>query len=199
MEGKQLKSWISTEPKLDGDYLHLPNWYPPLNSKHQIMHNWETPLMAIDAKQICSKGGSILNIGYGMGIIDRFIRDYNPKKHTIIEVHPLIADNAIKEGFKNVLVGDWYDIVKGLDETFDAIYFDTFCFDNRPDWKIFAKYHVDRLLKPGGIFSYFNRGAAKKQGVEDICRKMGWNKRTITIDFIENKETKQYESISWHK
>jgi len=106
MEGKQLKSWISTEPKLDGDYLHLPNWYPPLNSKHQIMHNWETPLMAIDAKQICSKGGSILNIGYGMGIIDRFIRDYNPKKHTIIEVHPLIADNAIKEGFKNVLVGD---------------------------------------------------------------------------------------------
>ena len=199
MEGKQLKDWISTEPKLDGDYLHLPNWYPPLNSKHQIMHNWETPLMAIDAKQICSKGGSILNIGYGMGIIDRFIRDYNPKKHTIIEVHPLIADNAIKEGFKNVLVGDWYDIVKGLDETFDAIYFDTFCFDNRPDWKIFAKYHVDRLLKPGGIFSYFNRGAAKKQGVEDICRKMGWNKRTITIDFIENKETKQYESISWHK
>tara|TARA_Y100000592_G_scaffold4428_1_gene6405 strand:- start:2642 stop:3241 length:600 start_codon:yes stop_codon:yes gene_type:complete len=199
MEGKQLKSWISTEPKLDGDYLHLPNWYPPLNSKHQIMHNWETPLMAIDAKQICSKGGSILNIGYGMGIIDRFIRDYNPKKHTIIEVHPLIADNAIKEGFKNVLVGDWYDIVKGLDETFDAIYFDTFCFDNRPDWKIFAKYHVDRLLKPGGIFSYFNRGAAKKQGVEDICRKMGWNKRTITIEFIENKETKQYESISWHK
>tara|TARA_B100001121_G_C18687799_1_gene621577 strand:- start:178 stop:777 length:600 start_codon:yes stop_codon:yes gene_type:complete len=199
MEGKQLKSWISTEPKLDGDYLHLPNWYPPLNSKHQIMHNWETPLMAMDAKQICSKGGSILNIGYGMGIIDRFIRDYNPKKHTIIEVHPLIADNAIKEGFKNVLVGDWYDIVKGLDETFDAIYFDTFCFDNRPDWKIFAKYHVDRLLKPGGIFSYFNRGAAKKQGVEDICRKMGWNKRTITIEFIENKETKQYESISWHK
>ena len=199
MEGKQLKSWISTEPKLDSDYLHLPNWYPPLNSKHQIMHNWETPLMAIDAKQICSKGGSILNIGYGMGIIDRFIRDYNPKKHTIIEVHPLIADNAIKEGFENVLVGDWYDIVKGLDETFDAIYFDTFCFDNRPDWKIFAKYHVDRLLKPGGIFSYFNRGAAKKQGVEDICRKMGWNKRTITIDFIENKETKQYESISWHK
>ena len=199
MEGKQLKSWISTEPKLDGDYLHLPNWYPPLNSKHQIMHNWETPLMAIDAKQICSKGGSILNIGYGMGIIDRFIRDYNPKKHTIIEVHPLIADNAIKEGFKNVLVGDWYDIVKGLDETFDAIYFDTFCFDNRPDWKIFAKYHVDRILKPGGIFSYFNRGAAKKQGVEDICRKMGWNKRTITIEFIENKETKQYESISWHK
>tara|TARA_R100000697_G_scaffold72006_2_gene84233 strand:+ start:889 stop:1488 length:600 start_codon:yes stop_codon:yes gene_type:complete len=199
MEGKQLKSWISTEPKLDSDYLHLPNWYPSLNSKHQIMHNWETPLMAIDAKQICSKGGSILNIGYGMGIIDRFIRDYNPKKHTIIEVHPLIADNAIKEGFKNVLVGDWYDIVKGLDETFDAIYFDTFCFDNRPDWKIFAKYHVDRLLKPGGIFSYFNRGAAKKQGVEDICRKMGWNKRTITIEFIENKETKQYESISWHK
>lgn len=193
-----IKRWTQTDIELSSEFLKAPHFSKNTGGQ-EIMQKWETPIMKYDAKRLCKDGGSILNIGYGMGIIDRFIRDYNPKKHTIIEVHPLIADNAIKEGFKNVLVGDWYDIVKGLDETFDAIYFDTFCFDNRPDWKIFAKYHVDRLLKPGGIFSYFNRGAAKKQGVEDICRKMGWNKRTITIEFIENKETKQYESISWHK
>ena len=75
---------------------------------------------------------------------------------------------AVDAGYENVLVGDWLDVVQNLDEQFDAIYFDTFCFDGRPDWGIFTAHHVDRLLKPGGIFSYFNSGAAHTQGVAGL-------------------------------
>jgi hypothetical protein len=34
---------------------------------------WEKPLMDIHAKIICSKGGDILNVGFGLGISYYFI------------------------------------------------------------------------------------------------------------------------------
>ena len=197
-KSKDLESWLKTEPKLDNEFLYLPDEHPQYN--HEVMHEWERPLMKADAEQLCSKGGSVLNIGYGMGIIDGYIRELKPTKHTIIEIHPKIAKMAIDAGYKNVLVGDWLDVVKELDEQFDAIYFDTYCFDSRPDWGIFTAHHVDKLLKPGGIFSYFNHGAARKQGVAGLCETMGWQKQIKTVEYSSDDETiEQYDSIIWHK
>ena len=34
---------------------------------------------------LCSNGGSVLNVGFGLGIIDTYIRNHNPKEHHIIE------------------------------------------------------------------------------------------------------------------
>ena len=70
-----LEAWLNTDPQLDGEYLHLPDWHAPL--QQHVMHEWERPLMAADAKQLCKNGGSILNVGYGMGIIDGYIKSYN--------------------------------------------------------------------------------------------------------------------------
>ncbi len=197
-KSEDLEAWLKTKPQLDSEFLYLPDWHRP--SKEQVMHEWERPLMKADAEQICSKGGSVLNIGYGMGIIDGYIKDLKPAKHTIIEIHPGIAAMAIDAGHENVLVGDWLDVVKDLDEQFDAIYFDTFCFDNRPDWGIFTAHHVDKLLKPGGIFSYFNRGAAFRQGVAGLCETLGWQKQIKVVEFSRDGDnTEQYESIIWHK
>ena len=197
-KSESLEAWIKTEPQLDSEFLHLPDWHEPLNQ--HVMHEWERPLMKMDAEQICSKGGSILNIGHGMGIIDGYIRDLKPTKHTIIEIHPKIAAMAVDAGFENVLVGDWLVKVKDLDEHFDAIYFDTFCFDSRPDWGIFTAHHVDRLLKPGGLFSYFNQGAARRQGVAGLCETLGWQKQIKTVEYSSDGDTiEQYDSIIWHK
>lgn len=197
-KSEDLEAWLKTEPHLDSEFLHLPDWHEPY--KHHVMHEWERPLMKVDAEQICSKGGSILNIGYGMGIIDGYIRELKPTKHTIIEIHPKIAEMAVAEGYENVLVGDWIDVVKDLEEQFDAIYFDTFCFDGRPDWGIFTAHYVDKLLKPGGIFSYFNQEAALRQGVSGLCKTMGWQKQTKTVEYSEDgKNVKQYNSIIWTK
>ena len=35
-----------------------------------IKMGWEKPLMEVHAKIICQKGGDILNVGFGLGIIE---------------------------------------------------------------------------------------------------------------------------------
>jgi protein arginine N-methyltransferase 2 len=39
-----------------------------------VMMQWEEPLMAAHANLICQNGGDILNVGFGMGIIDDAIQ-----------------------------------------------------------------------------------------------------------------------------
>lgn len=194
----RLKQWVKTDINLDDQFLRAPI-FAKGSDGHEIMHDWETPIMEADAERLCAGGGSILNIGYGMGIIDGFIKSHKPDKHTIIEIHPQIVENARAAGYENVLQGDWLNVVQFLDETFDAIYFDTYSFD-RKDWAIFTKYHVNRLLKPGGRYSYFNRSAAKLQGVADMCRDMGWTSDILPVEFEEPGLGLQvYESIVWTK
>lgn len=59
-----------------------------------IMHEWESELMKKHAEFVCERGGNILEIGFGMGISAGFIQDENPVSHTIIELHPQIAEKA---------------------------------------------------------------------------------------------------------
>lgn len=40
------------------------------------MMGWETPLMERHAAIICEGGGDVLNVGFGMGIIDGFIQQH---------------------------------------------------------------------------------------------------------------------------
>ena len=40
------------------------------------MMGWETPLMERHAAIICASGGDVLNVGFGMGIIDGFIQTH---------------------------------------------------------------------------------------------------------------------------
>ncbi len=189
-----IKKWTQTDIELTSEFLKAPHFTNDPGG-HQIMHEWETPIMRQDAKRLCEGGGSILNIGYGMGIIDGFIRDHKPDKHTIIEVHPQIVENAKAAGYENVLEGDWLDVVKNMTEQFDAIYFDTYCFD-RDDWAIFTKDHADRLLKPGGRYSYFNAGAARHQKVAELCEAKGWKS---SVEVVRYSRTNSYDSIIWHK
>lgn len=37
---------------------------------------------------ICSGGGDVLNVGFGLGLVDMAIQSKNPRSHTIIEAHP---------------------------------------------------------------------------------------------------------------
>lgn len=38
------------------------------------MMDWETPLMERHAAIICASKGDVLNVGFGMGIVDAFIQ-----------------------------------------------------------------------------------------------------------------------------
>ena len=39
-----------------------------------VMMQWEAPLMAAHANLICQNGGHVLNVGFGMGLIDEAIQ-----------------------------------------------------------------------------------------------------------------------------
>ena len=71
----------------------------------------------------------MLNIGFGLGIVDGCIQQRKPRAHTIIEAHPQIHKRMLELGWDkkanvNVVFGRWQDVVGKLGK-FDAIFFDT--------------------------------------------------------------------------
>ena len=207
----RLSKWINSDINIDNKYLQSTN--PEILNvaqihKHAIMHEWERPIMKLDAKFVTQKGGRILNVGHGMGIIDSYIRSFNPKHHTIVEIHPQIAERARLQGYKDVWEGDWINFVEDCilkDIKYDGIYFDTYCF-NRPDWILFTQI-VNKILNPGGIYSYFNGEAAKHQKIKEYLIGFGWSykEKQIKIDVINLDLGKEihtsdiHTSIWWEK
>eukprot|EP00457_Paulinella_chromatophora_P015288 gb/GEZN01015875.1/.p1 GENE.gb/GEZN01015875.1/~~gb/GEZN01015875.1/.p1 ORF type:complete len:242 (-),score=38.14 gb/GEZN01015875.1/:151-774(-) len=144
---------------------------------------WEQPLMVQHAKLLCGSQASakykdVLNVGFGLGIIDREIQKFQPRSHTIIEAHPDVYKQMVKGGWTNkpgvkVLFGRWQDVLADL-SLYDGIFFDTFG-ENYEDLKEFHE-HVPNILKqacdvdpalmaitnPAGrpVYSYFNGLAA---------------------------------------
>ena len=65
-----------------------------------IMMEWERPIMKEQAKTTTSKGGRVLNIGFGMGIIDSYIAETDGViEHWIIEPHPDVQREMMKRGW----------------------------------------------------------------------------------------------------
>ncbi|KAI9106610.1 hypothetical protein K1719_022138 [Acacia pycnantha] len=127
------------------------------NSK-AVMMAWEKPLMEAHAKAICSGGGHILNIGFGMGLVDTAIQQYAPVTHTIVEAHPEVYERMLRTGWGQkenvkIIFGRWQDVLTQL-ETYDGIFFDTYG-EYYEDLREFHQ-HLPVLLKPGGIYSFFN-------------------------------------------
>ncbi|KAJ8773300.1 hypothetical protein K2173_028477 [Erythroxylum novogranatense] len=123
-----------------------------------IMMAWERPLMEAHAKAVCSGSGHILNIGFGMGLVDAAIQKYGPVSHTIVEAHPEVYEKMIRCGWGEkdnvkIVFGRWQDVLSQL-ETYDGIFFDTYG-EYYEDLREFHK-HLPKLLKPGGIYSFFN-------------------------------------------
>lgn len=121
-----------------------------------VMMNWETSWMKRSAEIICQTPGDILNIGFGMGIIDTFIQSHNPTTHTIIEAHPDVYDKMIKDGWDKkpgvrIIHSKWQDVIENIG-FFDGIYFDTYRDGGFGDTLI---PNLPNLLKPNGIFSYW--------------------------------------------
>ncbi|XP_059459628.1 protein arginine N-methyltransferase 2 [Corylus avellana] len=123
-----------------------------------VMMAWEKPLMEAHAKAVCSGGGHILNIGFGMGLVDTAIQQYAPAMHTIVEAHPEVYERMLRTGWGKkdnvkIIFGRWQDVLSQL-ESYDGIFFDTYG-EYYEDLREFHQ-HLPVLLKPGGIYSFFN-------------------------------------------
>lgn len=134
---------------------------------NQIIQAWETSYMKSLAEISTSKGGDILEVGYGMGISANFIQKSKKiKTHTIIECHPVIISNCKKRFSKNIKNGRlilkegfWEDITKKIpSKSFDGILFDSCPLDKEVEFFQFFPFFEEafRLLRDDGVFTYFS-------------------------------------------
>ena len=133
-----------------------------------VMMSWENDLMKHHAKLVTQNGGDILEIGFGMGISAQFIQDFGCASHTIVESHPEILKNlygwAQDKPNVKVVEGDWFALRDTLYQfQYDGIFYDADCINMNQ----FRKIIVDRVLKPKGVFTYFEPKNFDRYGYGD--------------------------------
>lgn len=114
---------------------------------NMVMAEWENEIMLASANALCEgqhEGFSVLNVGFGLGIIDEAIQTYRPGRHVIIEPHPDALEFMRQLGWDKrpgveIFEGTWEEyLMPENDEDgaiamelgdFDAIFFDTYSQD----------------------------------------------------------------------
>lgn len=129
-------TYLTTDENVEYDEKNLID----KEKNHAVMMKWEEPLMEIHAKVISSnldkkKTIRVLNIGFGLGLIDteiqKICKDFEGNiEHCIIEAHPTVLDKMKSLHFDskpNVTIyeGKWQDIIQTDIGKFDGIFFDT--------------------------------------------------------------------------
>mgnify|MGYP003362144648 FL=1 len=154
-------------------------------NKDGVMMDWEDGIMKLAAETLFSgnvdatEGATVLNIGFGMGIIDTYIQGHKPAHHYICEAHPDVlakmkADGWYEKPNVTVLEGKWQDSLnKLLDEGtvfFDGIYYDTFSEHYEDMLDLYDV--IVGLIKPEGVFSFFNGLGADRPLCYDVYKKI---------------------------
>mmetsp|Transcript_13312 Transcript_13312/g.27174 ORF Transcript_13312/g.27174 Transcript_13312/m.27174 type:complete len:381 (-) Transcript_13312:18-1160(-) len=127
-----------------------------------VMMEWERPIMREHAKVLTGEGRGkrVLNVGFGMGIIDGILQDLEPTHHTIIEAHPDVYSKMKSDGWTSkpnvtVLFGRWQDVISQVeDDSMDGVFFDTYA-ENHTDLEEFHRC-LPRIMADGGVYSFFN-------------------------------------------
>jgi len=132
-----------------------------------VMEEWERPCMDRMAAIAASRGGVVLEVGYGMGIAAAALQGHDLDLHVVIEAHPDVLARclathraALTAGSMHLLTGYWQDVTPMLaSSSIDGILFDTFPVahhegGNSHTFPFFEEAY--RLLKPGGVLTYFS-------------------------------------------
>lgn len=162
---------VSHEPCTKPDYLQHENVrYNAANTllldddDDAVMMQWEKPLMHAHASILTRNGTTrkrVLNIGFGLGIIDAALQSHEPSLHVIIEAHPTVYNKMINDGWGKkedvrICFGRWQVelpklIAEGL--VFDGIFYDTYG-EHFTDLEDFHMLMAQALSKPDGIYSF---------------------------------------------
>jgi protein arginine N-methyltransferase 2 len=132
---------VEHQPSTKPDYLRQRLHYTAdgqalLDSdKDAVMMEWERPLMKAHAQILLEEAPRrrVMNIGFGMGIIDSALQELQPELHIIVEAHPdvhrrMLADGWDKKPNVRICFGKWQDclpelIAQGVEV--DGIFYDT--------------------------------------------------------------------------
>ncbi|KAL1837931.1 hypothetical protein VTJ49DRAFT_3251 [Mycothermus thermophilus] len=157
-----------------------------------VMMAWETEIMRQSVDELLpgrESGKRILNIGFGMGIIDTMFAETKPAVHHIIEAHAGVLEHIDNPGSKfgsaweksspspgafKVYRGRWQEVCRQLleeDHVYDAIYFDTFG-EDYSQLRMFFTEFIPGLLDGQGRFGFFNGLGADRQICYDVYTKV---------------------------
>ncbi|TLD25523.1 hypothetical protein PspLS_05540 [Pyricularia sp. CBS 133598] len=154
-----------------------------------VMMAWETDIMRRSVDALLPElpaGKRILNVGFGMGIIDSMFAATKPSRHHIIEAHPAVIQHAKtspdskfgaawekcgpEPGAFKMYQGRWQDVCRELleaGEVYDAIYFDTFG-EDYSQLRMFFTEFIPGLLDAEGRFGFFNGLGADRRICYDV-------------------------------
>ncbi|KAJ6625592.1 arginine methyl transferase [Mycena sp. CBHHK59/15] len=148
-----------------------------------VMMGWEHGIMEETVAKLSVDQGTtdtlrILNIGFGLGIIDTLFQSLSPTLHVIIEAHPDVLQHMKELGWYEkpgvkILEGKWQDFINPeqlgnltADGMFDMVYTDPFSEDYGELHRFFN--HLPGLLGPGSRFSFFNGLGATNATIYDV-------------------------------
>jgi type IV protein arginine methyltransferase len=85
-----------------------------------VMMGWEAPIMQKHVDILCegrAEGFSIVNVGFGLGIVDEMIQKMKPGRHVIIEAHPDVYKHMLEQGWDKkkgveIVFGKWQDVIE---------------------------------------------------------------------------------------
>ncbi|GAA5843801.1 hypothetical protein JCM5353_001945 [Sporobolomyces roseus] len=123
---------------------------------------------------------TVVNVGFGLGIIDEHFQDYSPTTHLIIEAHPDVLKYAEEKGWMSkpgvrFYRGTWQEWIKDLESgkeewlEFDGIYFDTYS-EHYIDLRSFLSQTPNLLSSsnPLACVSFFHGLGATSRSFYDI-------------------------------
>jgi protein arginine N-methyltransferase 2 len=165
-----------------------------------VMMEWERPLMKAHAQILMEgtttigQGKRVMNVGFGMGIIDTALQECHPLEHLIIEAHPdvyqrMLTDQWDKKPGVRICFGRWQDVLPQLiaqGVQLDAIFFDTYA-EHALDMQDFHAQMVHLLAKPNGVYSFFNGLAPDNlffHGVACQCVKLQLAQLGLDSEFL---------------
>lgn len=131
---------------------------------YAVMEDWETPYMKDLAEIATSKGGKVLELGFGMGISAGFIQEYDIEEHIIIEANAEVAQKAREFAQEakhktTILEGFWEEVIDEIpDGTLSGILFDTYPLTEEEVYQNHFNFFecAYKKLKSGGVFTYYS-------------------------------------------